>query len=95
LKIRATKHVNSHRVNNDYLVLVLEWGPEDDNFQFLDGLPTWTPRDSEVCQLVGRMLEVSYSFGPKLAKGIENKSRYLARLLRDHSVLKSRLKERS
>ena len=39
MKIQVTKHVNNHRFNNDYLVLVLEWDPlEDTNFQFLNGL---------------------------------------------------------
>jgi len=33
MKIKVTKAVNNHSVNNDYLALILEWGPEASIFQ--------------------------------------------------------------
>ncbi len=33
MKIKVTKAVNNHSVNNDYLALILEWGPDGSIFQ--------------------------------------------------------------
>jgi hypothetical protein len=45
----------------------------------------WCPRDEEIIEVVEKMLDISPSFGPKLAKRLEAKSKLLWRLLSEYA----------
>jgi hypothetical protein len=87
MRLSVTKDVDSHRVNPNYLTLRIEFEiPKDDNFRIRSMLEAdWCPRDEEIIEVVEKMLDISPSFGPKLAKRLEAKSKLLWRLLSEYA----------
>jgi len=87
MRLRVTKDVDSHRVNPNYPTLRIEFElPGDDNFRIRSLLQAdWCPRDDEIIEVVEKMLDISPSFGPKLAKRLEAKSKLLWRLLSEYA----------
>ncbi|MEM3697829.1 MAG: hypothetical protein QXQ94_10105 [Candidatus Bathyarchaeia archaeon] len=82
-----TKYVDSHRVNPNYPTLRIEFElPKDDNFRIRSMFEAdWCPRDDEIIEVVEKMLDISPTFGPKLAKRLEAKSKLLWRLLSEYA----------
>jgi hypothetical protein len=87
MRLRVTKNVDSHRVNPNYPTLRIEFElPKDDNFRIRSMLEAdWCPRDDEIIEIVEKMLDISPSFGPKLAERLEYKSKLLWRLLSEYA----------
>lgn len=87
MRLRVTKDVDSHRVNPNYPTLLIEFElPKDDNFRIRSMLQAdWCPRDDEIIEVVEKMLDISPSFGPKLARRLEAKSKLLWRLLTEYA----------
>jgi len=87
MRLVVTRDVDSHRVNPNYPTLRVEFElPRDSNFRIRSMFKAdWCPRDEEIIEVVDKMLEVSPTFGPKLAKRIEAKSKLLWRLLTEYA----------
>jgi hypothetical protein len=96
MRLRVTRDVDSHRVNPNYPTLVVEWRVlEDSNFRIRSlSEADWCPRDEEIIEVVDRMLDLSPTFGVKLAKRIEAKNRILWRLINRYTFSRHKLKSR-
>jgi len=96
MRLRVTKDVDRHRVNPNYPTLRIEFKlPRDGNFRIRSMFEAdWCPRDDEIIEVVEKMLDVSPTFGPKLAKRIEAKSKLLWRLLIQYAYSRHHVKPR-
>jgi hypothetical protein len=94
MRLRVTRHVDSHRVNPNYPTLKIEFKlPRDGNFRIRSMFEAdWCPRDEEIVEVVDKMLDVSPTFGPKLARRIEAKSKLLWRLLIQYAYSRHHVK---
>lgn len=83
MRIRVTKEVDYHRVNQDYPTLRIEFEiPRDRNFRIRSMFKAdWCPREDEIVEIVDKMLDVSPTFAPKLAMKMEAKREILQKLL--------------
>ena len=80
MRLRVSSRVDSHHTNPFYRCLIVEWLPEDLNFRVRPGaaehIADWLPKDSDILELVVKMLEISPTFIQKLQGALEEKTQF-------------------
>jgi len=70
MRFKITEKVDSHRINQKYRVLVVEFEPSDKNFRprpLKQGiLADWIPTDEEALAIVKQMAKLSPTFREKM-----------------------------
>jgi len=71
MEIKTTAHVDSHRVNSEYLCMVVSWNG-DANFRCRsDGSHDWVPTDAEMVELIVEGIKTSPTLWAKITERIK------------------------
>jgi len=79
MRLRVSSQVDSHLFNPHYKVLVAEFSPQDSHFRIRAKpgcVADWIPKDSEILELVVKILDLSPSFIQQLQRTLEEKSHF-------------------
>lgn len=83
MRLRVSSQVDSHHTNPLYRCLIAEFLPEDLHFRIRAKpgcVADWIPKDSEILELVLKMLELSPTFIDKLRRILEERSHFRLRV---------------